>query len=227
MEKAMQKRIYLVKKPSQLSFGGFKSKIMDQVIPGILACHPMKLKLGITEEAPPRFGVLPLRPEGLALISVWGEIGDIAALLREVDARAAGYLVDEAVPVAYERDWKDGEVSPGATLLTLMKKKPELPYEDFIREWHGRHTPLAMKIHPLWNYTRNVVCSAVIPGSPEFQGIVEEHFRSKRDSLNPVRMFGGFPMFIPNMIRIARHVNTFLDIPECENYLLSEVHVRS
>ncbi len=223
----MQKRIYIVKKPSQLSYAGFQSKVMDQLVPGILARDPMKLKVGITEEAPPRFGVLPLRPEGLAMISVWGEVGDLAEILREHDGHAAGYVVDEAIPVAYERDWKDGEVSPGATLLTLMKMNPEISYEEFIHEWHGRHTPLAMKIHPLWNYTRNVVRSAAIPGSPTFDGIVEEHFREKRDAVNPVRMFGGFPVFLPNMVRIARHVNSFLNIPECENYLLKEIHVRS
>lgn len=223
----MQKRIYLVKKPASLSHAGFKARVLEQLIPSVLERNPVKLKLGITEEPPPRFGVLPLRPEGLAMISVWGEVGDLTTLLQEIDTEAAGYLVEEAIPVAYARYWKDGETSPGATLLTLMKRNPELSYDEFINEWHGRHTPLAMKIHPLWNYTRNVVREPAIPGSPEFDGIVEEHFRAKRDALNPVRMFGGLPMFIPNMMRIARHVNSFLNIPECENYLLSETHIRS
>ncbi len=223
----MEKHIFLLKKPGAWTTEAFKAKVFDDILPAFLTLDPVKLKVGITEVAPPKLSVLPLRAEGLAMISVWGELEAPPEILREVDAGAAGYLIEEAVPVAYEKTWRDGEVSPGATLLTLMKMNPSISFDDFIYEWHGRHTPLAMRIHPLWNYTRNVVRSSVIPGSPDFQGIVEEHFRAKRDALNPIRMFGGFPMFLPNMIKIARHVNSFLNISECENYLLNEYHIRS
>ncbi len=223
----MEKRIFLLKTPATWNAVAFKEKVFDEVVPAILALDPVKLKVGITEEAPPKLSLLPLRSGGLAMISLWGEFAEPPKILREIDAGAAGFLVEEAVPVAYEKTWRDGEVSPGATLLTLMKMNPAISFDDFMHEWHDRHTPLAMRIHPLWNYTRNVVLSSVIPGSPDFQGIVEEHFRSKRDALNPIRMFGGFPNFLPNMIKIARHVNSFLNIPECENYLLNEYHIRS
>ncbi len=223
----MEKHIFLLKKPDAWTLAAFKAKVFDEILPALLALEPVKLKVGITEEAPPKLSILPLRPEGLAMISIWGELAEPPKVLREFDAAAAGYLIEEAIPVAYDKTWRDGEASPGATLLTLMKMNPAISFDDFIYEWHGRHTPLAMRIHPLWNYTRNVVRSSVIPGSPDFQGIVEEHFRSKRDALNPIRMFGGFPMFLPNMIKIARHVNSFLNIPECENYLLNEYHIRS
>ena len=223
----MEKRIFLLKKPSVWTLAAFKAKVFGEIVPALLALDPVKLKIGITEEAPPKLCVLPLRPEGLAMISLWGEVEDCSGILQRADSDAAGYRTEEAIPVAYDKTWPDGEVSPGATLLTIMKMNPSISYEDFICEWHGRHTPLAMGIHPLWNYTRNVVRSSVIPGSPDFQGIVEEHFRSRRDALNPIRMFGGFPMFLPNMVKIARHVNSFLDLSECENYLLNEYHIRS
>jgi len=144
-----------------------------------------------------------------------------------IGSNLAGYKVTESTPVAYKKDWDNGKASPGAVMLTLMRKNPSLSYEQFMKEWFGHHTPMAMRIHPLWNYIRNVVETAVIEGSPPIDGIVEEHCRSLRDITNPARYFGGpFRMF-PNMVRVGLHANKFLQISAVENYLLTEYHIRS
>ena len=139
----------------------------------------------------------------------------------------SGYQVAESTPVAYRKDWKDGEASPGMVMLTIMKKNARLHQKQFMEEWFGHHTPMAMRIHPLWNYIRNVVESAVVEGSPEFDGIVEEHVRQRRDIPNPVRYFGGPLHFIANMLRVGLHARKFLDLSVIENYLLTEYYIRS
>ena len=111
--------------------------------------------------------------------------------------------------------------------MTLMKKNAELSYEQFMKEWFGHHTPMAIRIHPLWNYIRNVVESPISDDSPPFDGIVEEHFRSLRDITNPVRFFGGVVKMLPNMLKVGLHSNKFLDLSATENYLLTEFHIRS
>jgi hypothetical protein len=227
----MTKRIYLIKATNDGEFSHFKSQIFDKLIPELLQLNLEKLKVSITDLKRPRFSILPLKATGLAMISVWGEIEDCNKRIQEETSgyseSVAGYLVTESIPVSYDKTWDDGNPSPGAVLLTLMNKNAKLSYEQFMSEWFGHHTPMALRIHPLWNYIRNVVESKLIEDSPSFDGIVEEHFRNLGDITNPVRFFGGAFNMFPNMLKVWRHSNKFLDISVIENYLLREYHIRS
>jgi len=227
----MTKKIYLIRNPKDREFHIFKAHIFDKLIPQLLQLNPEKLKISITDFARPRFTILPLKSTGLAMISVWGELVDCNKCIHEGMAgyseNVAGYQVTESIPVAYEKVWDDGNASPGAVLLTLMKKNTNLSYEQFMSEWFGHHTPMALRIHPLWNYIRNVVESLLIEDSPPFDGIVEEHFRSLQDITNPVRFFGGAFKMFPNMLKVWRHSNKFLEVSAIENYLMREYHIRS
>ena len=227
----MAKYIYLIRSPEKPGNQAFKSEIFDKLVPRLLRLNPEKLKIDLTEVKPPRLTVLPLKRTGLAMISVWDNQADRTkdwqAEMAGIGSNVAGYQVTESTPVAYKKDWDDGKASPGAVMLTLMRKNPSLSYEQFMKEWFGHHTPMAMRIHPLWNYIRNVVESAVIEGSPPMDGIVEEHCRSLRDITNPARYFGGLFRMLPNMVRVGLHANKFLQISAVENYLLTEYHIRS
>jgi len=227
----MAKYMYLIRSPEQLERHLFRSQIFDKLVPRLLELDPEKLKISLTESKRPRFTILPLKATGLALVSVWGDVADAIerwqAEMAGIGGSVAGYQVTESTPVAYQKDWEDGNASPGTVLLTLMKKNAKLSYEQFMDEWFGHHTPMALRIHPLWNYIRNVVESAVIEDSPPLDGIVEEHFRSLRDITNPTRFFGGVFRMFPNMLKVYRHANKFLELSAIENYLLTEYHIRS
>ena len=227
----MTKRIYLIRSPKEREFHIFKSNIFDKLVPQLLQLNPEKLKISITDFTQPRFTILPLKSTGLAMISVWGELADCNKCIYEgmvgYSEKAAGYRVAESIPVAYEKVWDDGNASPGAVLLTLMKKNTDLSYEQFMSEWFGHHTPMALRIHPLWNYIRNVVEELLIEDSPPLDGIVEEHFRSLQDITNPVRFFGGAFNMFPNILKVWRHSNKFLELSATENYLMREYHIRS
>ena len=227
----MAKYIFLIQSHEQLEHHLFKSRIFDKLVPRLLELDPEKLKISLTETKRPRFTILPLKATELALVSVWGDLAGVVerwqAEMASIGGNVAGYQVTESTPVAYEKDWQDGNASPGTVLLTLMKKNVKLSYEQFMNEWFGHHTPMALRIHPLWNYTRNVVESVVIEDSPPFDGIVEEHFRSLGDIINPARFFGGIFRMFPNMLKVYRHANKFLEISATENYLLTEYHIRS
>lgn len=225
------KKIYLIRNPEEREFRMFKSQIFDKLVPQLLQLNPEKLKISITDFARPRFTILPLKSTGLAMISVWGEIEDCDEHMQEEIAgyseNVVGYLVTESIPVSYEKTWDDGNESPGAVLLTLMKKNTNLSYEQFMSEWFGHHTPMALRIHPLWNYIRNVVEASLTDDSPFFDGIVEEHFRTLGDITNPVRFFGGVFNMFPNILKVWRHSNKFLELSATENYLLREYHIRT
>ncbi len=227
----MGKYIFLVRPPDQIDVKTLKSQVLDKLVPQLLRLNPEKLKVDLTEPKRPRLTVLPLAKNHLAMISVCDRQGDRAQQWQKEIASlgwsVAGYQVSESTPRAYTKDWKDGEASPGIVMLTLMKKNARLTSEQFMHEWFEHHTPkIALKVHPLWNYIRNVVDS-VVEGSPHLDGIVEEHCRERRDITCPMHYFGGLLMMVPNMIKVGLHANKFLEISAVENYLLTEYHIRS
>ncbi len=195
----------------------------------LLALEPERLKLSWTEQPPPRLALVPFARRPLALFSIVGPspAERIADLLAEAGGALSGYRVSEALPTAYRRDWPDGQRTPGAGLLTLLKRKPGLSDERFYHEWFGRHTPKSQRIHPLWCYERNRVEQAVLPGSAPFEGIVEERFRTRAELLNPVRLFGGPLSWLPHMIEVGLHISSFLDMRSMETYLVEELHLKS
>lgn len=224
----MQKYQLLLRPRAGQALENFKSEVNEQIVPALLQQEPQGLKLCITDTPPPRLTILPLRNEGLALISFWSDKAPVLSLASTEDPLPlTGYQVDESVPRAYDRNWPDGQATPGVCLLTILRRHPQRSYDEFLQEWHGRHTPKALRIHPLWNYIRNVVKAPLTDDAPAADGLVEEHFRERADALNPVRMFGGPLKFLPHMLEVFRHVSYFLDLKNCENYWLTEYHIRS
>ena len=222
----MVKLQYLLRAPATESVGAFRERALA-VGERLLACGPARLKLTFTAEEPPRLTVMPFRRDRLALVSLWDEAAPAAAEARwnallEAEGAAAGYRVDESAPRAYRRDWPEGRDTPGGSMLTLLHRRTGLTDAEFLRRWHDGHSPLALEIHPLWNYVRNVVTSPVLPGSPSLCGIVEEQVRTRGELLDPVQFFGGWLRMVPNMLRVFVDVRGFLDLATIENYLVTE-----
>jgi hypothetical protein len=182
--------------------------------------------LHATEEPPPRLSLVPFRRSPLALVSVRGETETLGTRagerLQALGGDWSGYEVNEAQPVARPRPATPGERWPGACLLTVFRRHPRGSRERFLAEWHGKHTPMSLRIHPLRSYVRNTIRKPVLPGSPPWDGIVTESFDPRQDLLNPLRLFGG-PLRAPvNMIRVGLHIRSFMDLRSMENYLVSE-----
>ena len=163
----------------------------------------------------------------MAVLSVSGASGGLREKVSGADGYTGGYLVTEAVPVAYDKTWDDGVPTPGVCLLTLFHKKPGLDRDLFMSRWHDGHTPLSLRLHPLWNYSRNVVEEVITEGSHRYDGIVEEQFRKVSDLLNPFRFFGP-PFRVPgHMIEVYRDTRSFIDMKRIETYLATEYHIVS
>lgn len=131
-----------------------------------------------------------------AAVSVWIDSLDnrtpLETVLSADGTRVDGYLVTESIPQAcVDRNWPDGERSPGVTHFTWFDKAQDLSDADFFYNWFEVHTPFSFELHPLrWEYVRNAVARPLTPGAPAVRAIVGERFRELRDYTDPERLFG-------------------------------------
>lgn len=134
----------------------------------------------------------PEGPMADAMVAVWarddwtqdGTLAGFADALAGTEgvARLGGWTVEEHYPKRYERDWVDGEPTPGVKMMTLMRLAPGRSHEQCARHWREVHTGLALRIHVgMQHYVQNVVHAplAGTDADSDVFGIVELHMRSR------------------------------------------------
>lgn len=125
-------------------------------------------------DAPLRFGPgTPIR----AVVSVWTD-GDVAAavgVVRDVDATADGWRVDERRPIE-PPEVADGERADALANIALLRRPAAMSPEDWLDDWLERHTTVAIETQGTFGYVQNPVVEPLTPDAPEVAGIVEELF---------------------------------------------------
>ncbi|MBL0310259.1 MAG: hypothetical protein IPP77_11470 [Bacteroidetes bacterium] len=223
----MNKEIYLIRGNNQETYVQFKNRIVELVSRLNKEYNPDAIKFTITEKAPPGLSIIPFSKKKVSVISIYKSNADKMDFIQKVDGFCGGYRVTEALPVAYIKNWSDGEPTPGACLLTLFSQKKSIDYQTFLNRWHNGHTPLSLRIHPLWNYVRNVVNEKLYANSEWFDGIVEEQVREESNLLNPFKFFGNPLIIIPRMITVYFDTKSFIDYDSMETYLASEYLIKT
>jgi hypothetical protein len=223
----MKKTICLLRGSEAESYEAFRNRILalTRELAFQKACKEIKVVL--TDSPPPVISIIPFKKKKVAVISVTCEQNFQDNIINKIDGFAGIFEVTEALPVAYTKTWKDGVPTPGVCLLTLFNQKKNIDYSTFIDRWHNSHTPLSLKLHPLWHYNRNVVDKKGSDNLENWDGIVEEHFKTRAELLNPFKFFGNPLQIIPNMINVYRDTNSFLDYKTIEPYLTAEYYIKS
>ncbi len=223
----MTKQIYLIRAGEKETYSDFGKRI-ENCIAGIIKNEDIfRLSYTITLESPPAISVIPFKKEKIAAVSIWHNGSGFIASVLDQQGFSGVYTVTEALPVSYEKDWPDEMKTPGICLLTLFRKKQGIDRSVFLDRWFNGHTPLSLKIHPLWHYNRNVVERFMPENADPWEGIVEEHMRSRSELLNPFKFFGNPLVIIPRMIKVYSDTRSFIDYDTIEPYLVSEFIVKS
>lgn len=224
---SMKKQIYLISGIKGESYGDFKGRVMENAEAAAILVQDGSLRITLTVEPPPLFSIIPFKKKKIAAISMVSDLDGPSDILVNAKGLSGIYTVDEALPVSYRKTWKNREITPGVCLLTLFRKKTGLDQDTFLDRWHHSHTPLSLRIHPLWHYNRNVVKEVKSATDLPWDGIVEEHFRTKADLINPFLFFGNPLVIFPNMLEVYRDTRSFLEYGTIEPYLVREYHICS
>ena len=223
----MQKEIYILRGILGESYNDFKNRMFGLVDSIINAADPATLKVTLTTKKRPAISIIPFKKQKVAVFSVSTTSPGLRDHLSKIAGFAGGYSVEEVVPVVYEKTWSDMTPTPGVCLLTLFHSKPSLDHETFLDRWFNGHTPLSLKLHPLWNYNRNEVKNTLTENSEPFDGIVEEQFRSTSDLLNPFIFFGPPLKVLIHMWQVLTDTRSFIDMKRIETYFAEEIVVKS
>ena len=170
--------------------------------------------------------VLGRGPELGALVQVWlRSYQDRGPVEEALPGRFDGYLVTEsAVQPLLDRDWPDGEQSPGISHVSWFPKPERLTEEAFLHSWHEVHSPHSADLHPLrWTYVRDTVVRPLTPGSPPVRAIVVERFREVEDYTDPARLFGPPEAFEQNL----RDLPGYADLADISSRPMHEVVLRT
>lgn len=223
----MKKEIYVIAGRDAETYRTFRDRMVATAAEAVHHYNPVRASVTLTEGPPPALSVIPFRKSRVAVFTLVRREDDMQPvnLLTAMDGFRFACVAEEALPVSYTKDWPDGSVTPGVCLLTIFRSRPDIPYETFIDRWHNSHTPLSLKIHPLWHYNRNVV-KDTIAGTEKWGGIVEEHMRKRSQLTNPFAFFGHPGVIIQRMIAVYRDTKSFIDYNTIETYLCREYRVK-
>ncbi len=224
---AERKWIYLLRGRGE-SHAAFGARMRNDISRRLLELEPARLELTVTDAPPPKLTLFPFEREPIAIFNIHADDPSrFTEALKGAAPSLSAYEVEESYPVRLEKTWGDGEATPKPILLTLLHKKPGISEDEFVRRWHQGHTPLSLEVHPLCYYQRNVVRAPLTAGAEPSDGIVMEACPTRADLLNPARFFGGALKMVPNMLRVAKDINGFLDMKKTETYYATEYRLRS
>ncbi len=238
-----QKIVYLLWSPQSRTREETRTRLLDQCAKPLLEQGAIWLQMNIADEfadlEAPGFGVLFERPI-CAQVNIWVDDTDqrfpLEDVLRGAGFQIAGYLVEEQIYTDYggnahaePRTWRDGDRSPGVLAVTLLERPKRLDYDEWIRRWHGRQSPVSEAMQPRARYVRNVVDRAITAGAPRFEGIVEEAWPSFEHVSKPFLFYGARNPFelVKNMFVMLRSVASFLDLWRIRTVMTSEYFVRT
>lgn len=222
----MIKKIFLIRGIKTESYSDFKSRVWQEVQNLNTLAQIKSLSFAISSKKRPLISIIPFSKKKMASVSVYLEEPFDLPSLSQMEGFVGSYLVTEALPVAYQKTWPLGSKTPGACLLTLFRSKKDISYETFIDRWHHGHTPLSLKYHPLWHYSRNVVDDRFPEQAEPWLGIVEEHTQTRSELLNPFKFFGKPWVIFQRMLMVYKDTKSFIDYRSMETYLAEEYHVK-
>lgn len=110
------------------------------------------------------------------------------AVITEVAAGAHVWRVNERQPLV-PPVVAAGVRADSLANIAVLRRPASMSREEYLDDWLGRHTPIAIATQDTHGYIQNIVEEALTPGAPEISAIVEELFRM--EGMTDVHAFYG------------------------------------
>lgn len=177
----MEKLVYLLTRDGEAPGADLRAALVEKAVPALRAAGSSQISVNVDDEHVAQGEPVAIRrsqPPIRAMVSFWMQNADDRAACEEALAAHAdslwGYLVVESRPMVHEPP--RGERAPGANLVTCIKQKADISYEQFIDRWNNEHRKVAVETQSTFAYIRNAVVRRLTPDGFDWDGIVEESF---------------------------------------------------
>jgi hypothetical protein len=227
----VEKLIYVVWKRDESSVEGFKEEILGEVAASLEGLEVRGLSVNLADESAAyaehlRITRMSAPPSGT--VSVWLDTAldrdPVQRLLETRCQRLAGYLVLESVPLVNRAQVVPlGERTPGITTVAFLEKPRAMSYEDWLEQWQGRHTRVAIETQSTFLYIQNVIVRAVTRDAPPWTAIVEEGFPAAAPT-DPMVFFAAGSSrerLEENRRRLLESCGRFIDFARLESHPMS------
>jgi len=227
----VEKLVYLLTQQEAVPGPDLRTALVDKAAPELRNAGAMQIAVSVDDEdvaAGAGDRIRRAEPPIRAMVSFWmNNADDRAGCEVALAARAetiSGYLVAESRPLLHSPP--TGERAPGANLVTCIRKRPSLSYEEFFDLWNNEHKTVALETQSTFSYVRNAVVRALTPDAHPWDGVVEEGF--------PIEALGDPKVWYDcdsddeykeRLARMIASVKAFLDLTDMESIPMSEYYL--
>lgn len=212
----------------------FADGLVSRVGPGLVDAGARFVCVSVVDDAVGAGEALrigSMDPAKDAVVTFWLEESFARAACEQIIAdeaeRLAGYLVVESRPLrtpAEKLPASPGGRTDGFHLVTCIRRRDDLTYDDFIAEWHGPFRDTAVDKQDTFDYVRNEIVRPLTADAPDWSAIVHEGFPTGALD-DPAVFFDA----VGDEERLAAHqgdmfeaVAKFLDLGAVESHPMSE-----
>ncbi|HUD37123.1 MAG TPA: hypothetical protein VMR14_09515 [Streptosporangiaceae bacterium] len=136
----------------------------------------LQVNVDDAQVAPAKLRITTFDAPVRAVLSAWTEAdpAEVGGLVAGIAERAAGWEVEERVPLAPPTG-PDGERSPALAQIAFLRIPADLNPDEWLHRWQGEHTSVALETQATFGYVQNRVVRTVL-GSDQVDAVVEELF---------------------------------------------------
>ncbi|HEY3906523.1 MAG TPA: hypothetical protein VGM14_21615 [Streptosporangiaceae bacterium] len=186
----------------------------------------LQVNVDDADVAPAKLRITTFDPPVAAIVSIWTESdpAKFSEILAVAAERSAGWEVEERTPLV-PPPTPDGERCPAMSQLGFLRIPRHLTPDEWLHNWQGLHTTVAIETQATFGYTQNRVLRAV-HGTEHVDALVEELF--PMEAMTDVHAFYGsggddtelqrrLTLMIESVTRFGAHEN--LDILPTSRYV--------
>lgn len=196
----MEKVIYLLSKDNTVSGEHFRDSLINDFAPTISAIAE-SIQINVVDDAVALASLKRAGPEAADKLSgppiadgilfLWLKSVSLAkqveSSLKKFTESFYGYLVTESeVMPNTTTPTSPPSRTKGFDQVALLRKPEKLAYSDWLYNWQGLHTQVAIDTQSTCRYTQNVIVRPLTPGALDIQAIVEEGYPDEAAMYDPM-----------------------------------------
>lgn len=235
----MEKVIYALWRNENDSKTAFNARLQGEIADRLLKTKGVRgLRLNLMDADVNRAEALrqvATKPQMDAVVQVWLDVSHgefrapVDAILRDAAQRIAAWLVTESAVIPNTlHPSVEGQRTYGWSQFCFLQKPDRLSREEWLHNWQGLHTPVAIDTQSNFEYIQNLVTKPLIEGPYPYAALVEECFPT--DAMDHPDVFFDAPgdpaMFKKNADLMAESCARFIDFDRIDALPTSQYEIR-